>query len=45
MEEFVTRIVLDLEDAITLIRTNISEIQRINLIALVTQDVHYRDIA
>ena len=36
MDEFVTRIVLDLEDAINLIRTNISEIQRMNLIALVT---------
>ena len=36
MEEFIVRIVLDLEDAIKLIRTQISHIQRINLNALVT---------
>ena len=42
MDEFVIRIVLDLEDAIYLIRNKITEVQRINLIALVTQDVHFR---
>jgi len=36
MDEFVIRIVLDLEDAIYLIRNKITEVQRINLIALVT---------
>jgi hypothetical protein len=36
LDEFVMRIVLDLDDAINLIKTNISEVQRINLIALVT---------
>ena len=44
MDEFVMRIVLDLDDAICLIKSDITEVQRINLIALVTQDVHYRFI-
>lgn len=36
MNEFVMRIVLDLEDAISLIRTDINNILRTNLVALVT---------
>lgn len=44
LDEFIIRIILDLDDAINLIRSNIEKIQRTNLIALVTQDVHYRYI-
>ncbi len=44
VDEFVVRIVLDLEDAIAHIKGEISPILRNNLNALVTQDVHYRDV-
>jgi hypothetical protein len=36
MDEFYIRISLDLDDAITLIKTNIPEVQRMKLISLVT---------
>ena len=36
MDEFYIRISMDLDDAITLIKTNIPEVQRITLISLVT---------
>lgn len=45
MDELVIRIILDLEDAIIWIKGDIEDLKRINLNALITQDVHYRDVS
>ena len=44
LDEYCYRIILDLEEVTELIRGDLTAIQRRVLVALVTQDVHYRDI-
>jgi dynein heavy chain len=44
LDEFCIRIVMDLEEVTELIRGDLNYIHRRILVALVTQDVHYRDI-
>ena len=44
MDEWLTSNILQLEELTELIRGDLSFIQRRTLVALVTQDVHYRDI-
>ena len=44
LDEYIYKIILDLDEISELIRGDLPPINRRTLVALVTQDVHYRDI-
>ena len=44
LDEYCYKIIMDLDEVTELIRGELTTIHRRTLVALVTQDVHYRDI-